>query len=790
MDKHAMRVLEYHKIIETIAGLTISKPGYDMAKIMTPSNDRNKVIRWMDETSEGEEYILKQGSTPIDGFTDLDLILKRSRVGGILSLSELRKVGFALRAAASAKSRIGNFGEDESLLMLKSYADRLEPNTPTREEIDRCIESDDQISDYASTELGNIRRRMRQVNDAVREKLNSMIRSASYQKYLQEFLITTRNDRFVLPVKQEYKGQVQGIIHDQSSSGATLFIEPMAVVQLNNKLREMELAESKEIEKILAILSGMVETGSGDIEYNQKILVKLDVIFAKAKYSKQIRGIRPNILNERRIIINKGRHPLLKADEVIPIDLYIGDEFTALVVTGPNTGGKTVTIKTAGIFALMAQSGLHLPANEGTSIGVFSDVFADIGDEQSIEQSLSTFSSHMTNIVHILDNLNSGALVLFDELGAGTDPTEGAALAMAILEHMCRRKIVTMATTHYSELKAYALTRNGMENAAMEFNIASLEPTYKLLIGIPGKSNAFEISKKLGLQDEFIELAKEFLSTEDVRLEDLMTDLENSHIAASNDREETQKELSEAKMLRKKVEETRDKLEKKRETAIEKSKMEARRILYSAKEEAAAIIKELNDLRKKGLVEGRDIEGLRGRLNANIREAETATRGIRKVSKNKNQNSTIKSGDTVKMVSLNKTGYIIDGPDAKGNVTVQAGILKLNMKIDQLVKVSDDSIETEPSKKRKKQINLRVASISSKIDVRGRSSDEAIMEIDTYLDEVFLAGLEEVTIVHGKGTGVLRQKIGSYLRHHPHVKNHRIGVYGEGEGGVTIVTIK
>lgn len=542
MDERTLRVLEYKKIISQLASHALSDLGKSIIMEMKPVTNREEVEKRLEETQQAEAVISYIGSSPMDSFADITMALKKAAIGSVLGPGELLQVAHVLKVATRVKDVIDKYPHKNNIPWIIEQISKLKPHRNLMEEILRCIESEEHISDYASPQLASIRRQIQKTHEKVRERLNNLIHSPQFQKYLQEPIVTIRNERYVVPVKQEYRVNVPGMVHDQSSSGATLFIEPMPVVEANNELKELFLKEQKEIERILADLTSKVELVNEDISLNGEILAYLDVVFAKGSYSRSYRGVKPRIVKERRLKIINGRHPLIKDEEVVPITLRLGDDFTTLVITGPNTGGKTVTLKTAGLFVLMAQSGLHLPADVGTEMGIFQDVFADIGDEQSIEQNLSTFSSHMTNIVQIINKANQNSLVLFDELGAGTDPTEGAALAMAILDFLNEREILTMATTHYSELKAYALTKSGMENASMEFDVNTLCPTYRLLIGVPGKSNAFEISRRLGLSEQLIERARQFLTQEDIRFEDLLSDMERNRIRAREEREEAAKE--------------------------------------------------------------------------------------------------------------------------------------------------------------------------------------------------------------------------------------------------------
>ena len=661
----------------------------------------------------------------------------------------------------------------------------LVPLKGLESEIDNAIISEEEISDKASGTLYNIRRSLKEKNSSVREKINSIVRANS--KYLQDSLYTMRGDRYVIPVKAEYKGAVPGLVHDQSSTGATLFIEPMSLVNLNNEIKELMLKEKAEIERILSELSSKVYNNIDVVTSNSNILKELDFIFAKGKYASSLNAILPKIRNDKSFDIIGGKHPLIDQKIVVPSDVYLGDEFTTLMITGPNTGGKTVTLKTVGLLHLMALSGLLIPAKDGSSVGFYKEIFADIGDEQSIEQSLSTFSGHMTNIVTILDDADGDSLVLFDELGSGTDPAEGSALAIAIIETLRDRGARIIATTHYSELKGYALRTIGVENASVEFDVETLRPTYRLLIGIPGKSNAFEISRRLGLSNDVIEKAKNSMSKENLQFEDLIRDLQEKSILANRDAREAKKLRDEAENLKNKYNEKINKLDKIRDKAYEEARLEAKNIISKAKDEADEIVKAMRELEKMGIAEGgrNRLEQERQKLKASLEEKEAAM-----IKTRENQGEIIKKvqlGMEAFLPSLNQRVIIVSNPDNKGEVQVEAGIMKINVKLKDLRKVNE---EPKKKEKKKREVKLNLKSVDSRIDLRGMDSEEACYRTDKYLDEAYMSNLGEVTIVHGKGTGILRKAINDMLKRHPHVKSYRLGVYGEGGDGVTIVELK
>jgi len=791
VDERTIRVLEYEKIIEMLAKHTVSPLGRAKALSLRPSNDKEFVRKCLEETTEAASFIASEGHAYIDFFPDIRAALKRAKIGSKLSIKEILEVGTVLRTAHNIKRNALEVVTKREMTHLAQLIDGLTPSYQLMKRIFDCIESEERLSDNASSELASIRRNIQKANEKVRERLNSIISSPQFQKYLQDPIITIRNDRYVVPVKQEYRGNVPGLIHDQSSSGATLFIEPISVVEANNELREWIIKEEKEVERILYLLSAAISEASEDIEKDLDILVELDFIFAKGKFSLSLKGVCPRLVDDYGFHIKNGRHPLIKEEEVVPINIWLGKDFSTLVITGPNTGGKTVTLKTVGLFALMTQAGLHLPADEGTEMGVFSNVFADIGDEQSIEQSLSTFSSHMTNIVKIIDQVDYSSLVLFDELGAGTDPTEGAALAMSILKYLHERNVPTLATTHYSELKVFALTHEGIENAAMEFDVETLQPTYRLMIGIPGKSNAFEISRRLGLKAELIDSAREMLSQEDIRFEDLLKNMEYNRLAAQRDREEARKIKEHYEKLKIDIEKKLKKLEEDREKVLQKARDEARKLIREAKEEANAIIKELQQLKKETEEKefNKAIEEARSKLRNEIEKigeslslSKKSDNGMVKAPKN------LMLGETVYVANLEQFGQVLALPDQNNEVLVQVGIMKVNVHLSNLRKVSGTSSNQQQASSKK--LSLRNKSVSPELDLRGANVEEAVLQIDRYLDDAFLSGLNEVTLIHGKGTGALRSGIHQHLKNHPHVASFRLGKYGEGESGVTIVELK
>lgn len=784
MEKRVLKTLEYDKILAMLkerASCCISR---ELVDTMEPSGDFDTVERELKLTAEAETLFYKTGRSPVDDFPDMRHCLERMHAALFLSTGELLGIASCLKAARIAKDILAKEVGEESYLY--NLAGLLITHRSAEEEINRCIINEDEIFDGASPALARIRRAMRLANEKVREKLNSMIRSTAYQKYLQEPIITIRNGRFVIPVKQEYRQQVPGLIHDQSGSGATLFIEPSAVVELGNEYKKLLAEEADEIERILTELTAMLAPYANEIREDLNIMGQIDLVFAKAKLSRELNAVMPRLNRNNYVRIVRGRHPLIPADRVVPIDIWIGRDYRSLIITGPNTGGKTVTLKIVGLFALMVQSGIFVPANEGSEFPVFEHIYADIGDEQSIEQSLSTFSSHMKNIVGILDKADENSLVLLDELGAGTDPIEGAALAMSILEELNDRHCICVSTTHYSEIKAFAMTHEGMENASMEFDIDRLCPTYRLYIGIPGKSNAFEISSRLGLPNSIIDKAKGFLKGEDVRFEDIISSAQSQHRIAEEERKMAEEARAELEKLRADAERERRKLDEDRNRLQAKAKEDAKRIVADTKREMEKLIVEIRSIKDiDRSAADRVIQAARDKLRA----TETAVNEKEAIKKEDNTKppKTVRAGDTVNIVTLDQKATVLSAPDSKGEVMVQAGVMKLNVKLKDIRLIEEKKAAAPTSGKvglgAGKQVGLE-------LDVRGMLVDEANIIVDRYLDDAYNAGLSEVNIIHGKGTGALRAGVQAFLKRHPLVKGYRMGSYGEGDAGVTVVTLK
>jgi len=784
MDQRTLRVLEFDKIIDKLKEKAFSDLGSKAVGALLPSSDKYEIDTWQQQTDEAVSYIRRFGQPPLDGIKDVGDAVKAASAGAALSPSELLKVASVIKTSRLVKEYAAQ-AEDKGLIADVCY--NLHSIKLIEDEIYRCILSEDEIADDATPELKSIRRRIVQANQRIKDRLNDIIRSSQYQRMLQDPIVTIRNGRYVVPVKQEYRSSFSGLIQDQSNSGATLFIEPMAVVEANNELRTLALEEQEEISRILASLSHMVGQRSDDIVHDLNILVQLDVIFAKARLSIEMNAVRPFLVEKGGLILKKGRHPLISPDKVVPLDVELGIEFTQLIITGPNTGGKTVTLKTIGLLTLMGQAGLHVPAEPGTQIRVFKGIYADIGDEQSIEQNLSTFSSHMTNIVHILASADEDSLVLLDELGAGTDPTEGAALAMAILDELRERGALVVATTHYSQLKAYALRTPGVVNGGMEFDVETLRPTYRLIVGVPGKSNAFVISRKLGLSDEILQRAQAFLNESDLRFEDVIGKLEEQRHLAENERVEAERSLEQARQLERRYKELSDQLERKRNEIIHKARREAKGVIDKAKAEADDIIKQLRDAQLRSPGEANKvIERVRAAMEEEIGKLSDKPSDISDYEPAKD----IKPGKEVYVVPLQTNGYVLTVPDASDNVQVQVGIMKVNVSTNDLAEPVERKTEKKPQVTVKRVEATRPRDIGMEIDVRGQSLQEALANIDKYLDDAAMSGLEEVFIIHGKGTGTLRAGIQDFLRHHPHVASYRSGRYGEGEMGVTVVKLK
>lgn len=790
MNQKTLTKLEYDKIIGLLEEEASSFRGRQLCRRLKPMTDLNKINTFQEQTAAAFTRIIRKGRFSFGDAAPIEESMKRLEIGGALSISELLRICRLLKNAARAKSYGRHDTQEDAADCLDDYFNLLEPLSPLSNEIDRCIISEEEIADDASSELKRIRRNMSTINDRVHATLSGLV-NGSWRSYLQDPIITMRGDRYCLPVKAEYRGQVQGLIHDQSSTGSTLFIEPMAVVKLNNDLKELYAKEQEEIQAILADLSSQAASYVEEIRQDYRAMTDLDFIFARGALALSMQASRPVFNQEGRIRIREGRHPLLDPRTVVPITVSLGEDFTLLIITGPNTGGKTVSLKTVGLFTLMGQAGLHIPAGDRSELAVFYQVYADIGDEQSIEQSLSTFSSHMTNIVSFLKKVDEQSLVLFDELGAGTDPTEGAALAIAILSYLHKRGIRTMATTHYSELKVYALSTEGVENACCEFDVESLRPTYRLLIGIPGKSNAFAISGKLGLPEFIIKDARKRLSEQDISFEDLLTDLETSRRTIEQERAEIQAYRKETEALKARAQQRQEKLEEQRNRIIREANEKANAILREAKEVADETIRNFHKFGKEN-ISAAEMEKERERLRQKIKttQADAAVKAAKQ--KKKYKASDFKLGESVKVLSMNLTGTIHSLPDSKGNVTVQMGILRSQVNISDLEIIEEPVPYAAKKFSRTSKSSMKMGkslSVSPEINLLGKTVDEAVAELDKYLDDALLSHLNTVRVVHGKGTGALRKGIHEYLRRQKHVKSYRLAEFGEGDAGVTIVEL-
>ena len=789
MNYKSLTTLEYDKIIDRLVSFAASDKAKERLKKLVPMTDIHDINTALSETSDALSRVYAKGAVSFSGVHDIGASVKRLEIGSSLNTVELLHISSLLTAAA----RVKNYYEDTTD-SLTGYFHALEPLTPLNTEIKRCILSEDEISDDASANLRSIRRQKVLAAERIHTELNKMLNSSSVRNCLQDFVITSRSGRYCLPVKAEYKSQVPGMVHDQSATGSTLFIEPAAVVKLNNDIRELELKEQAEIEAILAELSAKASEFTDELLTDFQVLTTLDFIFAKAQMSKQYKCSCPVMNTNNYINIKKGRHPLIDPHKVVPIDIYLGKNFNLLIITGPNTGGKTVSLKTVGLLTLMAQSGLHIPALDHSELAVFDNVFADIGDEQSIEQSLSTFSSHMTNTVSILKEADAHSLILFDEIGAGTDPTEGAALAISILNDLHKRGITTMATTHYSEIKVYALTTDGVENACCEFDVESLRPTYRLLIGIPGKSNAFAISKKLGLPDYIIKDASARMDADDVQFEDLLSDLEHSRITIEKERAEINAYKQEIQQLKDELKTKSDRLDERRDKILRKANEEAAAILKDAKEYADQTIKTMN---KHGMTV-KELEKQRSAIRdkMNKRQEKLSVQAAKPKAHKAHDISEFKVGTHVRVLSMNLIGTVTAPPSPKGEITVQMGSLSTKTKINNL-EILVGYKDPEEAKKAPKgaggsgKIKMsKAASISHEINLLGLTVDEAVAKLDKYLDDAYISRIPQVRIVHGKGTGALRNGVTAYLRGVPYIKSFRLGEIGEGDTGVTIVDFK
>lgn len=792
MNQKALSSLEYPKIIERLIEKASSPMGKELCRKLQPSTDINKIRLMQTQTKDALTRLFQKGSVSFGSVKDIRGSLNRLEIGSSLGIMEILSVCALLENTSRVKAYSRGARSDLPSDSLDSMFEQLAPLTPLSSEIRRCILSEDEISDDASPALRQVRRNMKVTNDRIHTQLSGLV-NGNARTYLQDSVITMRNGRYCIPVKAEYKGQVPGMIHDQSSTGSTLFIEPMAVVKLNNDMRELELQEQKEIEIILAGLSEQIAEEREAIALNLELMVQLDFIFARAGLAMDMNGSEPVFNEEGRVLLKKARHPLIPKKKVVPIDIRLGDDFDLLIITGPNTGGKTVSLKTVGLLTLMGQAGLHIPALDRSELALFHEIYADIGDEQSIEQSLSTFSSHMTNIVSFLEKADSRSLVLFDELGAGTDPTEGAALAISILSYLHDKGIRTMATTHYSELKVYALSTPGVENACCEFSVETLRPTYRLLIGIPGKSNAFAISSKLGLSDQIIERAKEQISEQDESFEDVLSSLEENRVTIENERLEIARYKEEIKTLKAQLESRQEKLDAQRDRILRQANEEAHKVLEEAKEYADQTMKLFHKFQKNN-VDTSAVERERQELRKRMNKAEKNMSDRQETKKPKKQLTAkdIRPGDSVKVLSMNLKGTVGSRPDSKGFLFVQMGIIRSKVHLSDLELV-DEPVITTPSLQKTGAGKIRMsksASVSTEINLLGRTVDEAIAELDKYLDDAYIAHLKSVRIVHGKGTGALRKGIHDYLRRQKHVSSFRLGEFGEGDAGVTIVDFK
>lgn len=792
MNQKALSSLEYPKIIERLIEKASSPMGKELCRKLQPSTDINKIRLMQTQTKDALTRLFQKGSVSFGSVKDIRGSLKRLEIGSSLGIMEILSVCALLENTSRVKAYSRGDRSDLPSDSLDSMFEQLAPLTPLSSEIRRCILSEDEISDDASPALRQVRRNMKVTNDRIHTQLSGLV-NGNARTYLQDSVITMRNGRYCIPVKAEYKGQVPGMIHDQSSTGSTLFIEPMAVVKLNNNMRELELQEQKEIEIILAGLSEQIAEEQEAIALNLELMVQLDFIFARAGLAMDMNGSEPVFNEEGRVLLKKARHPLIPKKKVVPIDIRLGDDFDLLIITGPNTGGKTVSLKTVGLLTLMGQAGLHIPALDRSELAIFHEIYADIGDEQSIEQSLSTFSSHMTNIVSFLEKADSRSLVLFDELGAGTDPTEGAALAISILSYLHDKGIRTMATTHYSELKVYALSTPGVENACCEFSVETLRPTYRLLIGIPGKSNAFAISSKLGLSDQIIERAKEQISEQDESFEDVLSSLEENRVTIENERLEIARYKEEIKTLKAQLESRQEKLDAQRDRILRQANEEAHKVLEEAKEYADQTMKLFHKFQKNN-VDTSAVERERQELRKRMNKAEKNMSDRQETKKPKKQLTAkdIRPGDSVKVLSMNLKGTVGSRPDSKGFLFVQMGIIRSKVHLSDLELV-DEPVITTPSLQKTGAGKIRMsksASVSTEINLLGRTVDEAIAELDKYLDDAYIAHLKSVRVVHGKGTGALRKGIHDYLRRQKHVSSFRLGEFGEGDAGVTIVDFK
>ncbi|HEX7066326.1 MAG TPA: endonuclease MutS2 [Bacillales bacterium] len=785
MLKRALKVLEFDKVIEQLQRHASSSLGVEKIEALQPSTDLAEVNRWQAETDEGAKVLRLKGNVPLGGIHDIRPALKRSKIGGHLNAAELLDIAETIRGGRRLQKFIDSMVEDEiELPLLHDFVSQLAPAGELEQAVRRCIDEYGEILDTASETLHGIRRKIRSNEAKVREKLEQITRSGNAKKMLSDAVVTIRNDRYVIPVKQEYRGSFGGMVHDQSASGATLFIEPASVVEINNKLHEAKGQEAREIEKILAELTAHVAEQADALLHNVKVLQEIEFIFAKAHYARDLKASRPTINVDRELSLKEARHPLIPQNEVVPINAELGGAYSSLIITGPNTGGKTVTLKTIGLLSMMAQAGLQIPAQDGSHAALFQSIFADIGDEQSIEQNLSTFSSHMTNIIDILKHVDENSLVLFDELGAGTDPQEGAALAIAILDHVYQLGARVVATTHYSELKAYAYDRDGILNASVEFDVETLRPTYRLLIGVPGRSNAFDISKRLGMNSDLIQAAREQISSDTNKVDNMIASLEKNQRQAEKDRHEAESILRETEQLRTDMEKKIGALENERDRILKDAERKAKEAVAAAKVQAEEIIEELRESQKReGKVKEHEFIDARKRLE----EAEPQLTKMKPSSRSKRRKRyDFRPGDEVKVESFDQKGHIVEKLE-DGEYLVQLGILKMNVK-------EDDLHPVKPAKQEPVHTVVSVKGsgghVKTELDLRGKRYEEAMTEVEKYLDDALLAGYHQVSIIHGKGTGALRKGVSKLLKAHSHVKDTRMGTQGEGGSGVTVVQLK
>lgn len=788
MDDKIFKTMEYQKIIDQLVGYSQTIMGKQAAESLRPVTDLEEVKTLLQATDEAFKVDRLKGAPGFGGIVDITPAVKRARIGGTLNPHELLGVATTLEGSRRIKRYIASMDEEHEVRLLFTLADSLSEQKPLEDAIKRCIDDSSEVLDSASPELAQIRRELRGGEGRIREKLENMIRSSTVSKMLQDQLITIRGDRFVIPVKAEYRAHFGGIVHDQSGSGATLFIEPESIVAMNNKLRETRLKEEREIEVILQKLTALVGEQAELLLYDSDVLGQLDFIFAKARLAREMKATLPRMNDRGFLKLRKGRHPLIPLEQVVPIDVELGNQYTTIIVTGPNTGGKTVTLKTIGLLSLMAMSGLFVPSEDGSQLCVFDAIYADIGDEQSIEQSLSTFSSHMTNIISILKNMTPKSLVLLDEVGAGTDPAEGSALAIAILEHIHALGCRMVATTHYSELKAYAYERKGVINASMEFDVNTLSPTYRLLVGVPGRSNAFAIAERLGLPERILEFARGEVKEEDLRVENMIASLEQNRLGAEQERETAEKLRRELEVLRSKHAAELEKLEQQRDKRLEKAEQEASSIIAKARQEAEKIIE---DLRKLAQEEGAAVKqhkliAVRKQLDDAEPERRKKTGATRKAAK---QPRRIEPGDEVMVYSLNQKGHVVELAGSKEAV-VQLGIMKMKVSLDDMELIASAPVNKPVQRTAANVKRTRDENVRTELDLRGTNLEEALIEVDRFIDEAYLANLGQIYIIHGKGTGILRSGISDYLRRHKHIKSYRLGNYGEGGNGVTVAELK